>query len=115
LDVIAFGQQHGSIATLGFRFGGIAYSCDVNGLPEASIHALGELDVWIVDALRDRPHPSHWSLTETLEWIERIAPRRAVLTNMHIDLDYDAVMAATPHHVEPAYDGLKLETSVRTA
>jgi phosphoribosyl 1,2-cyclic phosphate phosphodiesterase len=115
VDVRAFGQQHGAITTLGFRFGGIAYSCDVNGLPEASIRALGDLDVWIVDALRDRPHPSHWSLSETLGWIERIAPRRAVLTNMHIDLDYATVMAATPHHVEPAFDGLKLETTARAA
>lgn len=111
VTVSAFAQQHGAISTLGFRIGGLAYSCDVNGLPDESVAALSGLDVWIVDALRDRPHPSHWSLEETLDWIGRIGPRRAILTNMHIDLDYAAVMAATPDDVEPAYDGLTVEVS----
>lgn len=101
-------QSHGGIASLGFRFGALAYSCDLNGLPPTSIVALAGLDLWIVDALRHTRHPSHWSLPETLEWIERIKPRRAVLTNMHVDLDYEALRAKLPPHIEPAYDGMRL-------
>ena len=68
--------------------------------------ALAGLDIWIVDALRYRPHPSHFSVEDALTWIERIKPRRAILTNLHSDLDYDALRARLPAHVEPAYDGL---------
>ena len=101
-------QAHGDIPCLGFRFGDLAYSCDLNGLPPESIEALAGLDVWIVDALRYTPHPSHWSLPETLEWIARIAPRRAIITNMHVDMDYEAVRAGLPAHIEPAYDGMQI-------
>ncbi|WP_345742533.1 MBL fold metallo-hydrolase, partial [Roseobacter litoralis] len=69
---------------------------------------LDGLDCWIVDALRRDPHPTHSHLAQTLEWIERLKPRSAVLTNMHIDLDYETVMAETPDHIQPAYDGLRL-------
>jgi phosphoribosyl 1,2-cyclic phosphate phosphodiesterase len=99
-------QQHGSISSLGFRFGNLAYSCDLSGLPPESIDALQGLDVWVVDALRYKPHPSHWSLADTLSWIERLKPRRAILTNMHSDLDYDELRRQLPAHVEPGYDGL---------
>jgi phosphoribosyl 1,2-cyclic phosphate phosphodiesterase len=102
-------QQHGDIASYGFRFGGLAYSCDLASLPPESAAALTGLDVWIVDALRYRPHPSHFSLSDALEWIERLKPRRAILTNLHADLDYDAVRAKVPPHVEPAYDGMTIE------
>jgi phosphoribosyl 1,2-cyclic phosphate phosphodiesterase len=101
-------QNHGDIVSLGFRFGGLAYSCDLNGLPPDSVAALAELDTWIVDALRHTSHPSHWSLSETLDWIARIRPRRAILTNMHVDLDYEALRAKLPGHVEPAYDGMRV-------
>jgi phosphoribosyl 1,2-cyclic phosphate phosphodiesterase len=70
------------------------------------VAALASLEVWIVDALRYRPHPSHFSVEDALTWIERIGPRRAILTNLHSDLDYDALRARLPAHVEPAYDGL---------
>jgi phosphoribosyl 1,2-cyclic phosphate phosphodiesterase len=99
-------QEHGDIASLGFRFGGLAYSCDLSGLPSASLPALSGLEVWIVDALRYRPHPSHFSVDDALGWIERVKPRRAILTNLHSDLDYEALRARLPPHVEPAYDGL---------
>ncbi|MGA2312027.1 MAG: MBL fold metallo-hydrolase [Xanthobacteraceae bacterium] len=102
-------QQHGDIASLGFRFGKLAYSCDLGGMPSASVAALADLDVWIVDALRYRPHPSHFSLDDALAWIERLKPRRAILTNLHADLDYEAVRKAVPPHVEPAYDGMTFE------
>jgi phosphoribosyl 1,2-cyclic phosphate phosphodiesterase len=101
-------QEHGEIASLGFRFGALAYSCDLSGLPPASVTALAGLDVWIVDALRYKPHPSHFSVDETLAWIERLKPRRAILTNLHSDLDYDELRARLPAHVEPAYDGLRI-------
>ena len=86
-------QEHGDIASLGFRFGALAYSCDLSGLPTTASPALAGLDVWIVDALRYRPHPSHFSVDEALAWIERIKPRRAILTNLHTDLDYEALRA----------------------
>jgi phosphoribosyl 1,2-cyclic phosphate phosphodiesterase len=99
-------QEHGDIPSLGFRFGALAYSCDLSGLPPESVPALAGLDVWIVDALRYKPHPSHFSVDETLAWIERLKPRRAILTNLHSDLDYDELRRRLPAHVEPAYDGL---------
>ena len=102
-------QEHGSIASVGFRFGALAYSCDLSGLPAESIAALKGVDVWVVDALRYRPHPSHFSVDEALAWIGRIKPARAILTNLHSDLDYDALRARVPRHVEPAYDGLTIE------
>jgi len=102
-------QEHGSIASVGFRFGALAYSCDLSGLPAESIAALKGVDVWVVDALRYRPHPSHFSVDDALAWIGRIKPARAILTNLHSDLDYDALRARIPHHVEPAYDGLTIE------
>ena len=108
----AFEVQHGTIRALGFRVGDVAYTPDLNGVPEASIEALSGLDTWIVDALRPTPHPSHLSLPETLEWIERLKPKRAILTNLHIDLDYATLAATLPEGIEPAYDGLKVEIDV---
>ncbi|MEO9898325.1 MAG: MBL fold metallo-hydrolase [Paracoccaceae bacterium] len=104
-----FKVDHGSIDSLGFRIGGLAYLPDVSKIPEASWSQLRDLDVWIVDALRRDPHPTHSHLEQTLEWIERAAPRRAVLTNMHIDLDYETLLAETPDHIEPAFDGMTIK------
>jgi phosphoribosyl 1,2-cyclic phosphate phosphodiesterase len=104
-------QQHGDIASLGFRFGNFAYSCDLNDLPPESAMALAGLEVWVVDALRYQPHPSHLSLADALAWIERIKPRRAILTNLHSDLDYETLRAQLPPHVEPAYDGIGVTLS----
>ncbi|GGG63919.1 phosphoribosyl 1,2-cyclic phosphodiesterase [Salipiger pallidus] len=103
-----FEVNHGSIDALGFRIGGLAYLPDVLEIPEAAWAHLHDLDIWIVDALRRTPHPSHAHLALALEWIERAAPKQAVLTNMHIDLDHDAVAAETPEHVRPAFDGMVL-------
>jgi phosphoribosyl 1,2-cyclic phosphate phosphodiesterase len=111
VPVLPILQEHGDIPSLGFRFGALAYSCDLSGLPDESAAALSGLDVWIVDALRYRPHPSHFSVDDALGWIERIKPRRAVLTNLHSDLDYEELRAKLPPHVEPAVDGLVLELS----
>jgi len=110
IEALPFDQEHGHIRSLGFRFGNLAYSCDVSDLPDESLAALEDLDVWISDALRYTPHPSHFSLDDALRWIERIKPRRAILTNMHIDLDYDTLRRELPENVEPAHDGLSVET-----
>jgi phosphoribosyl 1,2-cyclic phosphate phosphodiesterase len=108
VPVRAFGVQHGRIRSLGFRFGPVAYSPDVDGLDEAGYAALEDLDCWIVDALRYTPHPSHAHLSRTLEWIARVKPKRAILTNMHVDMDYDTLRRELPTGVEPAYDGMIL-------
>lgn len=109
LEILPFRQIHGDIDTLGLRVDGLAYSCDVSDLPSDSIASLQDLDVWIVDALRYRPHPSHFNVEQSLAWIERIKPRRAVLTHMHTDLDYGRLKRELPAHVEPAYDGMRIE------
>jgi phosphoribosyl 1,2-cyclic phosphate phosphodiesterase len=106
IPVLPVLQEHGDIPSLGFRFGNLAYSADIKSVPPESIDALAGLDVWIVDALRKTPHPSHFNLEEALAWIERIKPKRAILTNLHSDLDYDWLRANLPSHVEPAYDGM---------
>ena len=102
-------QNHGDIPSLGFRFGNVAYSADIKSLPEASLAALAGLDVWIVDALRKAPHPSHFNLDEALDWIARVKPKRAILTNLHSDMDYATLRASLPPGVEPAYDGMTFD------
>ena len=103
-----FEVNHGSIEALGFRIGGLAYLPDVAEIPDAAWPALEGLDIFVVDALRRTPHPTHAHLDKALEWIARAKPTRAVLTNMHIDLDYETVNAETPDHVTPAFDLMEL-------
>jgi phosphoribosyl 1,2-cyclic phosphate phosphodiesterase len=109
ITVLPFEQTHGDMVSLGFRIGRFAYSCDLSGIPARSEEAVSSLSVWIVDALRPTPHPSHLSLPETLELIARMRPERAVLTNLHIDMDYDAVERTTPPNVTPAFDGMRID------
>ena len=109
IEALPFRVHHGEIDALGYRFGGTAYTPDLNGIPNESVGALEDLDLWIVDALRYARHPSHMSLDETLSWIARLRPRRAVLTNLHTDMDYATLKAALPANVEPAFDGMILE------
>lgn len=109
LTLLPFEQLHGDITSLGFRIGNLAYCSDASGFPEATVERLSDLDVLIIDALQYRPHPSHLSLSQALEWIDRLKPGKAVLTHMHIPLDYDTVMRETPDHVEPAYDMMVIE------
>lgn len=109
IPVVTFNQDHGGVRSVGYRFGNVAYSSDVVDLDEAAFEALDGVEVWIVDALRYRPHPTHAHLERALEWIARVRPRRAILTNMHIDLDYDRLRAELPPGVEPAFDGLRFE------
>jgi phosphoribosyl 1,2-cyclic phosphate phosphodiesterase len=109
VTAMPFAQDHGDIQSLGFRFGSLAYSSDLHDLPAASLEALAGLDLWIVDALRYTPHPSHFSVDDALAWIARLKPARAVLTNMHTDLDYEELRARLPDGVEPAHDGMRIE------
>jgi phosphoribosyl 1,2-cyclic phosphate phosphodiesterase len=108
IDIQPFRADHGSMDTLGFRIGGLAYLPDVVALPEESWPQVEGLQVWVLDALRRKPHPTHIHLALALEWIERARPGRAVLTNMHNDLDYATLQAELPTGVVPAYDGFSL-------
>lgn len=109
LSILPFEQVHGDGISLGFRFGDIAYSTDLNHMPESAFHALEGVKVWIVDALRYQPHPTHSHLDQTLGWIERVKPDRAILTHMTWDMDYETLKANLPDGVEPAYDGMQIE------
>jgi phosphoribosyl 1,2-cyclic phosphate phosphodiesterase len=104
----AFDVQHGNIPALGYRIGNAAYTPDLHDIPRESWPALENLDLWIVDGLRYAPHPSHFSVSDALSWIERFKPKRAVLTNMHSDLDYEVLRKSLPEGAIPAYDGMKL-------
>ncbi len=104
-----FRQIHGSINSIGYRFGNMAYSTDLNDIPAESEPYLKDLDLWIVDALRYDPHPTHPNLDQTLAWIEKFKPKRAILTHMNWDMDYDEVKARLPLNVEPGYDGMEIE------
>jgi phosphoribosyl 1,2-cyclic phosphate phosphodiesterase len=108
VPVLPFWQEHGNFGALGFRLGPVAYSSDVNAMPEESLAALEGVDLWIVDALRYTPHPTHAHVALALEWIARVKPKQAVLTNLHIDLDYETLKRELPPGVEPAYDGMVL-------
>ncbi len=87
----------------------MAYSSDVVGLPPDAFAALEGVKVWIVDALRATPHPTHAHVDMALEWIARVRPERAILTNLHQDLNYRTLRDSLPTGVEPAYDGLRFE------
>ncbi len=104
----AFILQHGNIPALGYRIGAAAYTPDLNNIPKESFGALENLDLWIIDALRYTHHPSHFSLSDALSWIERFKPKRAVLTNLHSDLDYNELTSRLPAGVVAGYDGIQL-------
>ncbi|NEX45306.1 MBL fold metallo-hydrolase [Pseudotabrizicola algicola] len=101
--------EHGSIDAQGFRIGNLAYLPDAVAIPEPHWRLLSGLEVWVVDALRRKPHPTHAHLDMTLEWIARANPGRAILTNMHNDLDHAALLAELPPHIRPAHDGMVIE------
>lgn len=113
LRLTPFAVPHGDIDALGFRVatpgGGLVYLPDVLDIPEEVWPLVTGCEVFICDALRRRPHPSHTHLAQTLDWMQRAQPGRGILTNMHLDLDFDAVAAESPDFVEPAYDGMVIE------
>ena len=109
IPIRAFVQDHGQITSLGFRFGDIAYSTDLVSLPEESYEVLKGVDTWIVDSLKYELHRTHANVDRALEMIERVKPRRAVLTHMTSQLDYRTLASELPAGVEPAFDGMVLE------
>ena len=102
-------QDHGSIPSLGFRFGRFAYANDVVELPDEAFEVMAGVEVLVVDAMRYRPHPTHAHLERTLGWIERIGPQRAFLTNLHVDMDYAELDRHTPDNVHPCHDGQAID------
>ncbi len=111
IRALPFLQEHGAIHSLGFRFGSLAYTSDAVGVPDESFALLQGAGGWIVDALRYRPHPSHAHLELTLEWINRLGVSSAILTNLHVDMDYQTLMRELPKGVVPAYDGMAIAFS----
>jgi len=107
--VTAFEQDHGTCATLGYRFGPIAYSTDLVELPEAAFEMLDGVEAWIIGTLVNDPHPTHAHVAKALEWIERVKPRLAVLTHLSGSLDYTTLAARLPDTVQAAYDGMVIE------
>jgi len=105
MPVVTFDQAHGAIRSVGYRLGDVSYSSDVSDLDDAALDAVRGSRLWIVDALRWTPHPTHAHVDKALDWIQRSGVERAVLTNLHIDLDYNALRAKVPDNVDVAYDG----------
>jgi len=109
-DILPIAQDHGSMVSYGFRFGqDFAYSNDLVRLDDAAFAALEGVKLWVVDAMRYKPHPTHAHLDLTLEWIARVKPERAILTNLHMDMDYEELRRQLPPGIEPAYDGMVIE------
>src|SRR5262249_17316176 len=107
--VVPFTQDHGFTTSLGLRMGAFAYSTDLVALDEAGFAALAGIEAWIVDCYRRTPHPTHTHLARTLEWIARLRPKRAILTHMDVQLDYETLRRELPEGVEPAYDGMVID------
>ncbi len=112
IAVAVVDQPHGRITSAGLRFeangAAIGYSTDTDQLTEAMASVFADLDLWIVDGLREKPHPTHAHLEETLDWIARLKPRRAVITHMDQSLDYATLAARLPAGVEPGHDNLEI-------
>jgi len=109
VDAVPIRVVHGDIDALGFRFGDIAYAPDVSAVPAYSMRHFENLKVLILDALRYTPHPTHFSVSEALAFIAQVKPHRAILTNLHTDLDYETLKRELPSHIEPAYDGMQID------
>ncbi len=109
LKIIPIPALHGNLPILGFRFRDTAYLTDVSEIPEASITLLAGLQTLILDALRIKPHPTHFSLAQALGWVERLKPRRAFFTHIAHELGHESTNSALPDNVQLAYDGLELD------
>ena len=108
LEILSFQQDHGFVESTGFRINNFAYSSDVFDLSENVFEKLENLDLWIVDCLRFEPHKSHAHLGKVLKWINRLKPKRTILTHMNYEIDYDHINSLLPKNCEAAYDCLKL-------
>lgn len=110
LQALPFEVEHGDIHALGFRFDNLVYLPDVKTVSKPnSLAVLENIDTLILDSLRKTPHPTHMNVEEALAFIEQVKPRRAILTNMHIDLDYQTLSDFVPSNVEVAYDGMTIQ------
>lgn len=109
IDIDVFVQDHGYCDTLGFRFGPIAYTTDLVELPDTAFGVLDGVDTWIIGTLVDKPHPTHVHVDKALDWIDRIGPKRAVLTHLSPGFDYQVLSDRLPDGVEVAYDGMVIE------
>ena len=105
----SFQVKHGNMTALGFRIGPLVYLPDVSEMSKKAWDEVSKAKCWILDALRRSPHPSHSHLENSLKWIKKSGIEKAVLTNMHVDLDYETLMNETPKNVEPAFDGMVLD------
>ncbi|WP_189640760.1 MBL fold metallo-hydrolase [Paramylibacter ulvae] len=110
ITIDSFDVEHGNITARAIRINDLLYTPDISSVPADA--PMGDLDCWILDALRYTPHPSHTHFAQSLEWIEKYAPKRAILTNMHVDLDYQTICDDTPDHVTAAYDGLQITAEI---
>ncbi len=106
---------HGRLPVLGFRFGSLVYLTDCNQIPEESWPLIAGVETFVIDALRDKPHPTHFTVAQALDAIARVSPRRAFLTHMTHDLGYEETSRRLPPGVELAYDGLVIDVDVDTA
>ena len=109
VPILPIAVHHGDIDALCLRIENVAYMPDVKEIPESAAAQLQDLDTLFIDALRDTAHPSHFSVDDALAWIERLRPNRAVLTNLHVDLDYEALSRRVAGIAEVAYDNLAIE------
>tara|TARA_B100000900_G_scaffold286971_1_gene246056 strand:- start:276 stop:1091 length:816 start_codon:yes stop_codon:yes gene_type:complete len=109
-----FDVQHGTITSLGFRINDVAYIPDISEMNEMAWKQIKKANIWILDALRRTPHQSHTHLSQSLEWIKESGVGKGILTNMHIDMDYETLLNELPSNVEPAYDGMRLTSSSKT-
>ncbi len=109
IEIIPLEQYHGEISSLGFKIGNLAYCNDIHAFPEESLAALRGIDTFIIDALRPAPHPSHAHLDQAIAWAQELGARRTILTNMHIDMDYQSLKRSLPEGIEPGYDGLNID------
>lgn len=109
IEVLPVRFEHGEIDALGFRFGKALYSPDLSAIPAESQAAIEDLDLWIIDALRYTPHPSHITVADALELAKRHRARRAILTNLHTDLDFATLSAKLPANVVAAHDGMTID------
>jgi phosphoribosyl 1,2-cyclic phosphate phosphodiesterase len=109
IDLLPFDMEHGRIRCLGFRIRDFAYCNDVSDLPSPTKDLLRDLDTLVIDALRYTDHPTHANVSKALDWIAELKPRKAVLTNMHVDLDYQTLKRELPSNVEPGFDGMVVD------
>jgi len=109
ITFIPFQVKHGNMTALGFRIGPLVYLPDVSEMSKEAWDEVAKAKCWVLDALRRNPHPSHSHLENSLKWIKKSGIEKAVLTNMHVDLDYETLMNETPKNVEPAFDGMFLD------